>query len=96
MCLGKKSGYLIQYSNRLWAGWLGFHSWQGQEIFLFSTVFRLALGPTQLPIQWALGAFSLGVKWLGCEADHSPPSSAEVKNGGAVPPLPSTSSWHSD
>jgi hypothetical protein len=23
---------------------------------------------------------SLGVKWLGHEADHSPPSSAEVKN----------------
>jgi hypothetical protein len=24
-----------------------------------------------------------------------PPSSAEVKNGGAIPPLPHTSSWHS-
>jgi hypothetical protein len=24
--------------------------------------------------------FFLGVKWLGCEDDHSPPSSAEVKN----------------
>jgi hypothetical protein len=24
----------------------------------------------------------------GHEADHSPPSSAEVKNGGATPPLP--------
>jgi hypothetical protein len=23
-----------------------------------------------------------------CEADHSLPSSAEVKNGGAIPPLP--------
>jgi hypothetical protein len=27
------------------------------------------------------------------EADHSPPSSAEVKNGGAITPLPHTSSW---
>jgi hypothetical protein len=26
------------------------------------------------------GALSLGVKWPGPEADHSPPSSAEVKN----------------
>jgi hypothetical protein len=26
------------------------------------------------------GALSLGIKWLGHEADHSPPSSAEVKN----------------
>jgi hypothetical protein len=27
------------------------------------------------------------------EADYSPPISAEVKNGGAVPPLPHTSTW---
>jgi hypothetical protein len=37
------------------------------------------LGPTQPPIQWVPGALSLGVKWPGREADHSPPSSAEVK-----------------
>jgi hypothetical protein len=29
------------------------------------------------------------------EADHSPPSSAEVKHGGAIPPLPHTPSWRS-
>jgi hypothetical protein len=34
-----------------------------------------------------------GVKLLGREADYSLPSSAEVKNGGAIPPFPSTSSW---
>jgi hypothetical protein len=26
--------------------------------------------------------------WQGPKADHSPPYSAEVKNGGAIPPLP--------
>jgi hypothetical protein len=26
---------------------------------------------------------------------HSPPTSTEVKNGGAIPPLPHISSWHS-
>jgi len=31
------------------------------------------------PIQWAPGALSLGLKRPGCEADHSPPSSAEVE-----------------
>jgi hypothetical protein len=31
-------------------------------------------------------------RWLGHEADYSPPSSAEVKNGGAIPPLPHASS----
>jgi hypothetical protein len=28
---------------------------------------------------WVPGALSSGVKRLGCEADHSPPASAEVK-----------------
>jgi hypothetical protein len=36
-------------------------------------------GPTQPPIQWIPGALSVTVKRPGCEADHSPPSSAEVK-----------------
>jgi len=49
--------------------------------------------PTQLPIQWVLGALSLVVKRLRRGADHSPPSSAEVKMRGAIPPLPTTSSW---
>jgi hypothetical protein len=42
--------------------------------------FLAALGPTQPPIQWVPGALSLGVKRPGREADHSLPSSAEVKN----------------
>jgi len=48
-------------------------------ISLFATVSRLALWPIQL-IKWILDAISLGMKWLGCEADHSPPSRAEAKN----------------
>jgi hypothetical protein len=34
---------------------------------------------TQPPIQWEPEALSLGVKRPGRETDHSPPSSAEVK-----------------
>jgi len=41
---------------------------------------RLALGPTQLPIQWVPGALSSEIKQPGCGADHAPPSSAKVKN----------------
>jgi hypothetical protein len=33
------------------------------------------------------GALSPVLKWLGCEADRSPSSNAEFKNGGAVSPL---------
>jgi hypothetical protein len=64
-------------------------------IFLFSIASRLTLGPTQPPIQCVPGALSPGVKRLGREADHSPPSSAEVKNDGAIPTLPHMSSRHS-
>jgi hypothetical protein len=49
-------------------------------IFLFTTAPRTALRPTQPPIQWVPGALSLGVKWPGRKADHSPSSIAEVKN----------------
>jgi hypothetical protein len=58
----------------------GFEFRQGLGIFLFTTASRMALGPTQPPIQWVPGALSLEVKRPGREADHSPPSSTEVKN----------------
>jgi hypothetical protein len=37
-----------------------------------------------------------GVKQTGRETDHSPAFSSDVKNGGAIPPLPHTSSWCGD
>jgi hypothetical protein len=42
--------------------------------------------PTSHPV--GTGGFFSRVKRQGLEADHSPPSNAEVKNGGAVPPVP--------
>jgi len=44
----------------------------------FPHMSRLALGPTQPPIQWVPG-FSPGVKRPGRAVDHSPTSIAEVK-----------------
>jgi len=49
-------------------------------IFLFATASRPALGTIQSPIQLVQGDLTSGVKRLGREADHSPPSGAEVKN----------------
>jgi hypothetical protein len=76
----------------LQAGWPGFDP--SKAVFLSTTTSRLALGPTQPPIQW--GVHSLGVKQPGCETDHSPPSCAKVKNVWSYisPPLPHTSAWH--
>jgi hypothetical protein len=53
---------------------LGIESQWGQD---FSHTSRLALGPTQPPVQMGTGSFP-GVKWPGRGADHPPPPSAEV------------------
>jgi hypothetical protein len=55
---------------------------------------RKALGPTQPPIQWVPGALSLGVKRPVREADHSHPSSAEVKWVELYRHSPNTPTWH--
>jgi hypothetical protein len=46
---------------------------------IFSTSSRPALGPNQPSIQCVPVALSPGVKQQGCEAYHSPRTSAEVK-----------------
>jgi hypothetical protein len=87
-----ESGQLSQYSNELQ---LGFDSQHGQDFSLLPASI-LALGSTQPPIQCVLGVIFPEVKWMRCEADHLPPSSVKVKNGGVIPPLPHMSSWHSN
>jgi hypothetical protein len=41
------------------------------------------------------GVISPGVSMLWYETDHSHPSNAEAKNGGAIPSLSHMSAWHS-
>jgi hypothetical protein len=84
--------YTSALGNQQWPGWLGglalsyrldgrgFESRKGLGIFLLTTASRSALGPTKPPIQGVPGVLSLRVKRQGREADHSSPSSAEVKN----------------
>jgi hypothetical protein len=47
--------------------------------FLFSISSRPVLLPSQVPIEWVPEALSPGVKRSEHEADHSPPTSTEVK-----------------
>jgi hypothetical protein len=53
----------------------------GEESSVLGTTFRPVMLPTQSAIQYRLEALFSGVKLLGPEINHSPPSSA-------------TSSWH--
>jgi hypothetical protein len=72
---------MARYRAGVWAvDDRGLESRPGLRIFSFTTVSRPALGPTQSPIQWIRGALTLWVKLPGRETNHSPPSSAEVKN----------------
>jgi hypothetical protein len=74
---GRAGSSSVGIETSLWAGRPGFDSWKGQEISLFS-VTSYAMG---------IRAISFGTKRQGRKADHSPPSTAEVKEGGAIPPL---------
>jgi hypothetical protein len=49
------------------------------KIFVFSTTTRLDLGLVQPPIQWVPGTITPGLRRPRREADHSPPTSGEVK-----------------
>jgi hypothetical protein len=61
--------------------------------FLFSALPRLILGSTHPPIQWVQGALSPGVKQPGHEADHSSPTSVEVKGMWIYTFSPHMPSW---
>jgi hypothetical protein len=60
--------------------WVGVRFAVGASFFLLSTSSRPVLGPTQPPIRLVPGTLSPGAKRQGCEADHSSPTTAEVKN----------------
>jgi hypothetical protein len=83
--VGFMANVIAQAVQCLTTGWTTgrpeFDPRQGQEIFPLASVSRPALGPTQSPVQWVPGVLSPGVKARpGRNADHSPPSSAEVEN----------------
>jgi hypothetical protein len=61
-----------------------FDSQQGQEIFLFSTASRPAMGSIKPPIHLYWCKFPPGVKQPAHETDHSPASSAEIMMCGDI------------
>jgi hypothetical protein len=77
--VGITAGYGLVY--------LGSISGSGKRFFSNPQCPDWIWGPPSLQHNRYKGLFPCGVKWPECEADHSHPSSAKVKNGGAIPPL---------
>jgi hypothetical protein len=85
----------VNIATRLWNGrprTLGLIAGKGKR---FSLGLDLETGSGSLPssCKMGTGAISPGIKRLVLEADHSPPFSTKVKNGGAIRPHCHTSSW---
>jgi hypothetical protein len=80
------------YSIWLRVGRPGFDSQHVQD---FSPLHRVQTACEAHPASYSMrtGDSFPEVKRLGRDADRSPPSNAELKNGGAIPPLPHMSSW---
>jgi hypothetical protein len=81
-----ESGQLSRYSDGLQVRRPGFDSRQGPD---FSLLHRIETGYRAHPASYPMGTWGSfpGVMGPGREAEHSPQSSVEVKNGGAVHPL---------
>jgi hypothetical protein len=81
MMLTRSQGSSVSIETRQWTGWPGFNSWKGEwwELF-FHYHIQTSTGPNQFSVQWVPESLTLGVKRPGLEANHSPPSGAEVKN----------------
>jgi hypothetical protein len=62
------------------------------KVFLFFIASRPTLGPIQPPTEMVPGTISRSGKAAGHRPGHSPPPSAEVKNGEDIVPLPHMSS----
>jgi hypothetical protein len=79
MLLFNKSLKLIRVA-RLWRPWLD--SRRGKD---FSVLYSIQTGSGVHPTSYKMGTWG---SFPAREADQSPPTNTEVKNGGNIPPLP--------
>jgi hypothetical protein len=75
--------------------WRQAMSWTAQIRFLVLQDFSLHRAQTKSWNHSTSYPMGIGIKRPGLETDHSPPSSAEGKETGAIPPLPHMSSCYS-
>jgi hypothetical protein len=65
----------------------------GVRDFTLLTSVQAGCGPLSLLCNVYVGRLHWGITEPGSEADHSPPSSDEVKYSGVIPSSPFTASW---
>jgi hypothetical protein len=88
----EETGQLSWYRDRLWAEWPKNRGSISGSVKIFFILFPKTSVPSQGPILLPVPRlFSMELKRHACEADLSPPSSADVKKGGAIAPVPHTS-----
>lgn len=71
---------VVSIMTRLWAGRPGIRIPAWARDRYHPKMSRPTRWPTQPPIQWVSGSFFPGAERQGCEANHSLPSTTEVKN----------------
>jgi hypothetical protein len=74
----------------IWPGRFGIRFLGGAREFVFSATCRLAVRNPKPPIQYIQGFLISKVQQLGCEADHSLPPNAQVKNQFSYTSTPTT------
>jgi hypothetical protein len=84
----RRRGGSISIVTTLRAARPGFDSRQGWDCFWAATS-RSGLQSTPPTTQWVPRDLYLGIKRPGCEGDHSPPSTAEVKDALSYTSTPS-------
>jgi hypothetical protein len=86
------SCWLVGIAMKLQIGRPGFDSRQGWDFSLLQIV-QIGSGDHRAPSTMHTGSSIQGVKRQGREADNSPASTAEIKNGGAIPLFLNASPW---
>jgi hypothetical protein len=100
-CLGPRQNYMyfVTHRSTAWSqdslvgiatGWTTEVRFPVRATY-FSPFHIVQTGFGAQPASYPVGT---GVKRSRREGDHSPPSSADVTNGGAIPPLSRTSLWY--
>jgi hypothetical protein len=72
----------------------GFDSWHGRRFFSSPKCANQLWRPCSHLLNVCWWAFNSQVKWPGCEADHSLPTSAKVKKEWRYISAPNISVWH--